>query len=260
MKKTGIKIYGFADNNFDSEFFRKNNMGVEVYTNPKNLESFNKDRPNIPEIEKIIKGISGISMHGTHYEMTYASNDPWIVDVVKRRFIQCLQAASFYGINHLVFHSSYKSFYGIKGTHLQKWYINSSIDFWREFEKGGNIPDGITILLENAEDNDPEVLAEIIHGINSPKICCCFDIGHAYAYSSIHLNEWIRVLGNKIKHVHLSDNDGKDDLHLPLGKGKLPVLDTIHNILEHTEKDIPFVLECDMPLSLDWLRNNNLLD
>jgi len=117
----------------------------------------------------------------------------------------------------------------------------------------------MTVLLENFEDEDPELMAQILQGIDSPKIRCCFDIGHAHAYSSVPLERWIIVLGKFIKHVHINDNDGKRDLHLPLGEGSVPLLNIINNILEYVDKEIPFTLECNIPSSVDWLRVNNLI-
>ncbi|WP_147512873.1 sugar phosphate isomerase/epimerase family protein [Brevibacillus massiliensis] len=51
-----------------------------------------------------------------------------------------------------------------------------------------------------------------------PNIKALVDVGHA------HINGWdtpavIRELGEKLCAVHLHDNDGKGDLHLPVGKG-----------------------------------------
>ena len=189
--------------------------------------------------------------------MSYTSKDPLIVEVVKKRFKESIQAASFDNINRLIFHSSYRPFYSIRGSKTEKLYIKTSIEFWQDFES--NIPDGMTVFLENVEDDNPEVLAEIISGINSPKICFCFDLAHAHVYSSARLYEWVQVLGDKIKHVHLSDNDGSYDSHLPLGKGDVPLLSTIRDILKYADEDVVFTLECDIPLSVEWLKNKQLL-
>ena len=248
-----MNLYGAVYSDAQVEFLRSNNMGIEVYAPP-------VDRDNLDEYHKItaerIKGLKGVSMHGTSYDMTYTSIDPLIMEVVNRRFIESIQAAAFHGINHVVFHSAYRPFVGIKGSSLEQWYIKASIDFWKGFLH--NIPQGMTVLIENVEDNDPAVLADIIDGIDSPQIDCCYDAAHAHAYSSVTLDEWVRVLGRRIKHVHLSDNDGKNDLHLPLGEGNLPLISTIRDIMKCAGEDVPFVLECDLPLSVEWLRNNNI--
>ena len=42
----------------------------------------------------------------------------------------------------------------------------------------------------------------------------CFDSGHAYAGSQ-EPSHMLKLLGDKVKVLHLHDNDGLDDLHLP---------------------------------------------
>ena len=246
-----MNIYSSALSESEANFLRSNNMGIEVYAPPvdlNNLDEYHKTTAGY------IRGMKGVSMHGTSYDMAYTSRDPLIIEVVKKRFMQSVEAASFHSIKYLVFHSAFRPFYGIKGSSLEKWYIAASIDFWKEFLC--NIPNGMTILLENAEDSAPEALAQIIDGIGSPKIRCCFDAAHAYAYSPVPPEEWVRVLGRRIKHVHLSDNDGNADLHLTLGEGNLPLLSTVRSIIKDVGEETPFVLECDIPASLNWLKNN----
>ena len=250
---TTMKICGAVHSESQVNFLRDNKIGIEVYAPAVNLNSFEEYHKTIAEY---IKGMKDVSMHGTSYDMAYTSNDPLIIEVVKKRFKQSLQAAFFHNINYVIFHSAYRPFFGIRGSSHEKWYINASIAFWKEFLD--NIPVGMTVLLENVEDNDPEVLAKIIDGIGSSQICCCFDAAHAHVYSSVPLDEWVRVLGDRIKLVHLSDNDGKADLHLPLGDGNLPLLSTINNIMKSVDKEMPFVLECNIPSSLNWLRSKKV--
>jgi len=250
-----MNIYGHVQSETVVEFLRYNHLGIEVFSHPVNLnDDFDEYHKTIAEH---IKGMNGVSMHGEFYDKAYESGDPWIIEVVKKRFIQSIQAASLHSINHLIFHSAYRSYYGVNGSGSQKWYIKASIDFWQDFKH--NIPDGMMVLLENTEDDNPEVFGEIIDGIDSSNICCCLDVAHAHVYSTAKLDEWVRVLGKKIKHVHLSDNDGKNDIHLPLGKGNLPLESTIHDIMLHVGNQVPFTLECDILSSIDWLKNNKLI-
>jgi len=248
-----MKIYGAAYS--DLEFLRSNRMGIEVFSHPVNLNDTNSYDGYHKTITEQIKGMNGVSMHGVFNDMAYASGDPLILEVVKNRFIESIQAASLHDINSLIFHSAFRSYHGVKT--VEKWYIKASIDFWKDFQT--NIPDEMTVLLENVEDEDPVVFLQILQGIDSPKICCCFDVGHAFIYSSIPLNKWIRSLVKYIKHVHINDNDGKRDLHLPLGKGIIPLVTTIQDILENVDKEVPFTLECDAPSSVEWLKEKELI-
>jgi len=251
-----MNIYGLVYSNADVEFLRSNKMGIEVHSHPANLlNPYDFDEYH-KTISEHIKDMNGVSMHGVVNDMAYTSGDSLIIEVVTRRFIESIQAATLHGINRLIFHSSYRTYHAIKKP-LTDWYVKTSISFWKDFEH--NIPNGMTVLLENFEDEDPELMVEILQGIDSPKIRCCFDVGHAFAYSTIPLGKWIRVLGKYINHVHINDNDGSHDLHLPLGNGNIPLAQTIDDLLNYAGEDVPFTLECDIRSSVDWLKNNKFM-
>ena len=59
--------------------------------------------------------------------------------------------------------------------------------------------------------------------IRYPSLMLTFDVGHAHISSTAEDQtvavEFIRRWGARIGHVHVSDNHGKRDEHLPLGKG-----------------------------------------
>ena len=46
----------------------------------------------------------------------------------------------------------------------------------------------------------------------------CLDYAHAYI-SKTAISEWVKTLAPYIRHVHINDNDGENDLHLAVGEG-----------------------------------------
>ena len=58
--------------------------------------------------------------------------------------------------------------------------------------------------------------------------------------------------------MHLHDNDGTGDQHLPLGKGTIPIEEAINKIMQKSGDDVVFVLECDAPESVKWLEMKGL--
>jgi len=50
----------------------------------------------------------------------------------------------------------------------------------------------------------------------------CFDIGHQHAFSRSTLEDWLRALGSYLGQLHLHDNHGTADEHLPVGEGNFP--------------------------------------
>jgi len=91
---------------------------------------------------------------------------------------------------------------------------------------------GIKLMYESGvgELDNYSNVAKILQAL--PKLYFHLDIGHA----SLHGRDackFIRKLHSKIKHVHIHDNFGKDDLHLPIGIGKIKWEDVIKELKQH---------------------------
>jgi sugar phosphate isomerase/epimerase len=85
----------------------------------------------------------------------------------------------------------------------------------------------VTLCLENLSYDRvgslPVELLALLHASDAD-IYATFDTGHAFIIAErygIPLSDFFDVLHPFIKHVHLHDNDGISDLHLPPGEGKI---------------------------------------
>ena len=76
---------------------------------------------------------------------------------------------------------------------------------------------GVTILLENAPGL-PGQLDHIAHILEAiPTLGFHLDSGHAHVEGGIDMFEkYLERVGGRLMHVHLSENDGSRDQHLPL--------------------------------------------
>jgi len=70
---------------------------------------------------------------------------------------------------------------------------------------------GVTIALETDVNNSDRLL-EFIADTNPQTCGICFDTGHAQIDSNA--VELAELLGPRVIHTHLNDNDGKEDMHL----------------------------------------------
>jgi sugar phosphate isomerase/epimerase len=57
-----------------------------------------------------------------------------------------------------------------------------------------------------------EAVAELIDLVNHPRLGAVFDVGHANL-KPMPIRDEIRLLGNRIKAIHVHDNNGKFDMH-----------------------------------------------
>ena len=78
----------------------------------------------------------------------------------------------------------------------------------------------IAVHIENSIDDSPSAVAAILKA--HAFFGACFDIAHHNVFNP---NGWKDALDKypigSIKEIHLSDNNGCEDLHLPLGEGSL---------------------------------------
>ncbi|BCS98349.1 AP endonuclease [Desulfoluna limicola] len=104
---------------------------------------------------------------------------------------------------------------------------------------------GVHFLLENVHERTPAEMASMVSGIDN--LGLCLDTGHLHAYGDGNLNGWMDTLGALTREVHLHDNHGMVDEHLPPGQGTIdftPVFDLaqrqplIVTLEPHTEADL----------------------
>ena len=81
---------------------------------------------------------------------------------------------------------------------------------------------GVTLLIETYEDKflKPKELEEIF--IRLPDARFTLDVGHAFLNGGDQsIGNMVAKFSDQLLHVHASDNNGKEDLHLPIGAGKI---------------------------------------
>jgi len=111
-----------------------------------------------------------------------------------------------------------------KGSFFQAW--DACVETMREVGDYAK-SSGITVVIENGAVHRhlvtvPEDLAKLIDDINHPAVKAIADLANAVmgCEDPVLL---VRVLGNRIRHVHTGDNEGGVLFqHLTPGKGKVP--------------------------------------
>jgi sugar phosphate isomerase/epimerase len=115
---------------------------------------------------------------------------------------------------------------------------------------------GIKIGVENMprfpilDAQNCDRLMEIIEGV---EIGVTFDVGHLNTTTG-NFDRFIELFGERIVHVHLHDNSGERDEHLPLGEGTVPWERVVPKL-----PDVTWTLEVSdlksARKSLEFLRN-----
>lgn len=76
---------------------------------------------------------------------------------------------------------------------------------------------------------------DLVEAIDNPALKCTLDNGHANAWEN--MERAFNVLGDHIRHIHLADNFGSEDDHLPIGKGNID-FSSISNFLNEFDYQI----------------------
>lgn len=194
------------------------------------------------------------AIHGVFMDVNPASSDPFIRRVSRERYEEsCLQAL-FCGVKNVIFHSTCFPF--LRGNYLDLWVERSAEFFSTLSEKYPTLH----FFVENSADLDPEPMCALLNRTNSPRIMACLDIGHAH-YSRTSPEGWVDALGDKIGYLHLSDNMGQFDDHLPLGDGTVDWA-SVDALCRFLPADTPATLEVGSPegieKSLQYLREKDL--
>lgn len=118
---------------------------------------------------------------------------------------------------------------------------------------------GLKMCVENMPDmegylfKDVSKLDELINNLN---VYMTLDVGHAH---NCNFSPKEMLNSDKIKHIHLSDNDGSWDNHDALGYGSIN-FDELFTELKNVNYNDILVIEvknrCEVENSLNFLRNN----
>jgi len=133
-----------------------------------------------------------------------------------------IMAANGLEINLINFHShAVGLFMGIPSA--KKQILNNYVKSMNELVGYGK-SHGMKVMLENATErgeikelHDLKYIIDRVRGLGFH-----LDVGHAYIQGGMKgVMDYIRVLSPKLWHVHMHDNHGYQDEHLPVGSGKI---------------------------------------
>jgi len=158
-----------------------------------------------------------VSVHAPFHDLNPGALEPLVQAATERRLRQALSAAAALGARVLVCHPGYEFWkYGGR-DHL---WLEQSLLFWPPLLELASAS-GVTIALENIFETHPQTLVDLLDEIDSPWLGHCFDVGHWRLFAHTPMDTWFAALGPRLVHLHLHDNRGERDDHLPVGEGDI---------------------------------------
>ncbi len=200
------------------------------------------DRVDLKVLESVRKELVAnrlnVTIHGPYMDLCAGAVDEKVREVTLERYMRTLEIAEVLRPLRVVLHAGYdeKRFDG----HVALW-LNQSLKTWHEVvpmaEKIGTL-----ITVENVFETEPAPIRELAERVDSPAFGVCIDAGHMNLFSRVEMEEWFSSLGSWIKEVHVHDNHGEQDEHLPLGEGTID-FHRFFTLLERHTSGVVYTLE-----------------
>ncbi|HOO90186.1 MAG TPA: sugar phosphate isomerase/epimerase family protein [Syntrophales bacterium] len=187
------------------------------------LDCFALDRFSTDEFHAVADRLHDaglpITLHAPFFDLRPGAIDRKVREVTIERFRQVFDLAVFFRPRSVVCHAAFDEKYYVSNEDV---WLENSRDTWSRFiETADKV--GTKIAIENVYEGSPKYLGLLLDAFRgSQNVCLCFDTGHFNAFSESTLDEWMNVLGSRIGHIHLHDNDGRVDEHKPVGEGTFP--------------------------------------
>jgi len=203
-------------------------------------------RDNLLGIEKRV-------FHAPYNELCPAAVDPLISEITRRRLDQAYTLMQDYNIIRMVVHSGYVPY-----IYVKSWFIDRSAEFWRGFLY--DKPPDFALLLENALEESPDILRDIVEKTGDTRFRLCLDVGHAEGtFSKTPVMEWVETTAPLLGHVHVHNHYHNGDIHNPPGDGLIDMRTAISEIIKLQPHATYTAETADLQSAVSWFENNGFL-
>jgi sugar phosphate isomerase/epimerase len=214
-----VCVYEHADDAFLAAI---EELGVGLELQSYGLEGVASSETWSARVEKhrdILRRFSGRrALHGPFLGMQVNYRDHLLRDAVQQRLDLTFEVARELSAEALVLHTNWRL--DLTALDLNELWLDDNVTFWRH-EIDRYEAAGIRVVLENLLEPDPSLMIDLCDRVSSDALRLCLDVGHVNVWSALTPDEWVRRAGDRIAHVHLHDNRGWRDEHLPLGQGTI---------------------------------------
>ncbi len=218
-------------------------INPEIYFSWKDLEEAGEDAEFVAK--KLKSWGRRVTFHAPFMDINIGAVDPLVRDVTLKRILGVTPFVEIFDPEVVVIHGGYDP---VRYDFDPSVWLDAAKRSVESILKGF---DGkVVVAVENVFDRDPHPLWSLFDYFRDEKIGFCFDPGHAFFLGNVPMTYWLDVLGEFLVEVHLHDNHGLSDEHLPLGKGSIDY-PTIFRRLRSLKREIVYTLEVHREEDLD---------
>ena len=192
-------------------------VGAEIYLSAAVLDSLSPERARAAAESLRAAGVATTTFHAPFEDIWPGARDEEVRRLSVRRIRQAIALAPAFRPLGIVVHGGYAD-----------WIFDFAPDKWieparRSFSEIAEAAEdaAVDIFVENVFDEAPDHLMRLRDAVGSARLSFCFDPGHATLFSRLPVQKWAEALGPLIREMHVHDNRGSRDDHLPAGEGSI---------------------------------------
>ncbi len=191
-------------------------IGIEIY-----LENNLVEEMELREAKEMGARLEGYgiacTVHAPFMDLSPGGYDRAVRRITRDKLKKTVEMARLLRARGVVCHPGYDKWRFDRNEEL---WLEGSIDTWTEVLKEAK--DGPLIMVENIFEEHPSTLIALFDAFRNQNLWFCFDSGHFNLFSTVSLDGWLVPLRDRIREMHLHDNHGGWDEHLPIGTGTFP--------------------------------------
>ncbi|MBD3388601.1 MAG: TIM barrel protein [Candidatus Altiarchaeales archaeon] len=206
------------------DFIRKHAESAEIWVMPPFFPYWRTSqmKGELDRIREVLE-VYGLSstVHAPHHDLNLSSLNPRASKAAYEDVLKSLESADIMGSETVTFHPGGVRYGRERGLEILK-------ESLKRLDKKAEEYNAL-LCLENLVDEhmycrtSGEVL-DVLEGLESIHIT--LDLAHALVQEE-DIGDYIGMLGDRIRHVHISDFKGLEHLHLPIGRGDLDFTDAL---------------------------------
>jgi len=201
------------------------------------------------------------TVHASFYDINLASLNPLIREASERQLLECLRLAYDLGAQTLVVHpGELPADYPLSLLPVARENLITGLRQALKLAKEL----GVALALENKARGrnrgliqSPQDHLNLVEALNSTHCKVAFDAGHAHTWG-FDLARYLKQVYPYLAEIHLHDNDGSGDQHLPLGAGTIDFI-PLFKLLDQLGYRGPLILEMrslrDLERSKEYLNH-----
>ncbi len=211
-----------------SRLLARNGVGPEIYFSANVLDSLAPGQAEAAAEGLFAEGVQSVTFHAPFEDLWPGARDEEVRKLAVRRLRQAIALAPVFRPRGIVIHGGYHDW--IFDFDPNRWFEPARRTFEEVLDAAER--EGVDLLLENVFDESPVNLIRLKEAIGSKRLGFCCDAGHATLFSDLPVHKWVEAFGQELRELHVHDNFGRRDDHLPVGEGSINFRGILHAALD----------------------------